>query len=148
MEKTKELFLQRSEQKREIQDSLHKRFVEAGEIWLGKVWVNIWSEISKDGDFIRPFLILKTWIWWDLATVVPFTTKYNENFAHQVIYFPEWKLYGLKHPSYLILNQVKTISIKRLISKLNNKKNTQWSIKKVSQNLRDTLKQKIIDFIF
>jgi mRNA-degrading endonuclease toxin of MazEF toxin-antitoxin module len=95
--------------------------VKSWEIWIMKIWINIWSEVSKDDNFTRPVLILSNFLWWDLVWIIPFTTKYNKNYDKFLYEFKNYKKYWLNFKSYLLLNQFKTVSIKRLERKINNK---------------------------
>lgn len=95
--------------------------VKIWEIWLAKVWVNIWSEISKDWKFLRPVLVIKNYLWWDLVWIIPITWQYNESYSDFLFEIRNFKKYGLSINSYLSLNNFKTISLKRLIYKINDK---------------------------
>lgn len=55
---------------------------------------------------------------WDLLLIIPLTSKFNENLK-EIYYKIDWNKYGLDKDSYLLLNQFKIISKKRLIRKLN-----------------------------
>jgi len=57
MEKTIELFDSWNKQKKFIEFYKKKiKIVKTWEIWISKVWINIWSEVSKDWEFSRPVL--------------------------------------------------------------------------------------------
>ncbi len=148
MEKTRELFDIWNEEKQKIEFIHHRKIVKTGEIRLCKIWVNIGSEISKDHEFLRPILVLKTGIGWDLVSIVPITTKYNPNFSYA--YFPiiNYATYGLEFKSFCVLNQAKVISIKRLTRKLNNIKVNGKDIPLFSYNQISFIKQKINKIIF
>lgn len=143
MEKTRELFDTWNKEKQKIEFIHHKKIVKVWEIRLCKVWVNIGSEISKDNEFIRPILVLKTGIGGDLICAVPITTKYNPNFSYA--YFPiiNFTAYGLEFKSFCVLNQARVISIKRLTRKLNNIKVNGKDIPLFSYNKVMLIKQKI-----
>lgn len=120
MEKTKELFDEWNKQKKFIEFYKKKvKNVKSWEIWICKIWINIWSEISKDIEFSRPVLVLSTHLWWDLVLIIPFTTKYNQKYSKFLIELNDFKKYWLLEKSYLVLNQFKIISLKRLDRKLN-----------------------------
>jgi mRNA-degrading endonuclease toxin of MazEF toxin-antitoxin module len=86
-----------------------------------KVWVNLGTEISKDAPYMRPCIILSQKLWWDLVFVIPLTSKYSgQEYARPLI---DAHIYGLLEDSRYLLNQVRTISIKRLVFKCNDKKN-------------------------
>ena len=99
----------------ELKDSkkikCHKR-----QIWLCKIWENIWSEVSKSENFIRPVLILKV-LKWGLVLILPLTTIYKETFNKELLEI-KTKNCWLNKKSYLMLNQIKVISKKRLIRNL------------------------------
>lgn len=121
MEKTKELFDLWNKEKKFIELYKNKlKIVKKWDIWISKIWINIWSEISKDWEFSRPVLILKTHLWWDLVSLVPFTTKYSTRYKKYLYEFKNFEKYWLNEKSYLILNQFKIISLKRLDRILNN----------------------------
>lgn len=143
MEKTRELFDIWNENKKQIERIHHRKIVKVWEIRLCKIWVNIGSEISKDNEFLRPILVLKTGIGWDLVTIVPITTKYNPNFSYAYFSIIDYTNYGLEFKSFCVLNQTKVISIKRLTRKLNNIKVNGKDIPLFSYNQISFIKQKI-----
>lgn len=121
MEKTKELFDLWNKQKKFVEFYKNKsKPVKIWEIWMTKVWINVWSEISKDWLFSRPVLIISTHLWWDLVWVIPTTTKYKEQYSKFLLEISEYEKYWLDEKSYLLLNQFKIISLKRLDRILNN----------------------------
>jgi len=117
MEKTKELFLKWWIKKYEIDNSISKYKVHKRQFWLYNIWINIWNEESKDNNFLRPCLIINNYFKWDLILILPLTSKFNE-FLKDVYYKIEWQKYWLDKDSYLLLNQFKVISKKRLIRKI------------------------------
>ena len=117
MEKTKDLFLKWWEKKFKIDNSQNKYNVHKRQFWLYSVWVNIWNEESKDNNFLRPCLILNNYFKWDLILIIPLTSNYNE-FLNDIYYKIEWQKYWLDRDSYLLLNQFKVISKKRLIRRI------------------------------
>jgi len=117
MEKTKDLFLKWWEKKFKIDNSQNKYKVHKRQFWLYSVWVNIWNEESKDNNFLRPCLILNNYFKWDLILIIPLTSNYNE-FLNDIYYKIEWQKYWLDRDSYLLLNQFKVISKKRLIRRI------------------------------
>jgi len=117
MEKTKELFLKWWIKKYEIDISITKYKVHKRQFWLYNIWINIWNEESKDNNFLRPCLIINNYFKWDLILILPLTSKFNE-FLKDVYYKIEWQKYWLDKDSYLLLNQFKVISKKRLIRKI------------------------------
>jgi len=121
MEKTKDLFDAWNKEKKFLEFYKNKlKIVKRWDIWMTKVWVNIWSEVSKDWEFSRPVLVLKTHLWWDLVAIIPFTTKYSIRYKKYLYEFNDFEKYWLSEKSYLILNQFKIISLRRLDRKLNN----------------------------
>lgn len=120
MEKNDMIFNERNKEKKKIEFQWKHKIVKSWEIWLCKIWINIGSESSKDGNFMRPVIILKTWIGWDLVNIIPLTTKYKPLFYQQYYPFNDYYKYWLDRPTYFLLNQCKTISIKRLVRALNN----------------------------
>jgi len=121
MEKTKELFDIWNKEKKFLEFYKNKlKVVKKWELLVTKVWINIWSEISKDWEFSRPVLVLKTHLWWDLVGVIPFTSKYSQRYSKFLLEFEDFEKYGLSQKSYLILNQFKIISLRRLDRVLNN----------------------------
>lgn len=122
MIKTPEIYDIWNEEKKKIQFSKKKRGkrVIRGEIWIAKIGVNIGSELSKDVNFSRPVLVLRDHMGGDLVLIIPMTgeqSPINQNFSELLV---EWKTYGLDKPSYLLYNQIKSISSSRLTRKLNN----------------------------
>lgn len=125
------------------------KIVKIWEIWIAKIWINLWSEISKDWDYSRPVLVISNFLWWDLVWIVPFTTKYKDKYKKYLLEFNDFEKFWLKEKSYLVLNQFKTISIKRLERKLNNK-NVGWvfirfvSLEKI-YSVRDEITKRILN---
>ena len=79
--------------------------------------MNLWNEESKQEPFIRPCLIINNYLKWDLILIIPLTTKFNNN-LQDIFYKIDWEKYSLDKDSYLLLNQFKVISKKRLIRKI------------------------------
>lgn len=119
MQKTEELFKLWNKEKQDIEKYSKIKRVKIWEIWLAKIWVNIWSEISKDWKFLRPVLITKNYIWWDLVYVFPISTKYNEKYEKYLLKLIKYNKFWLDYESYILLNQFKSISVKRLVKRLN-----------------------------
>lgn len=120
MEKTPELYNQWNSKKQKIEYKYRKMIVKKWEIWTCHIGLNIGSEISKDGGFRRPVLVLQTWIWGDLVLVAPLTSKYNKSYHWNYFSVENYQLFWLKEPSWFVINQIKTLSFKRLHRKLNN----------------------------
>jgi len=149
MQKTPKLFDQRNKEKKTIEFSKKKRKrVNIGEIWICKIWINIGSEISKDWKHQRPVLIISNYLWWDLVLVTPMTTKYNKNYEKNLFKITDYQKFWLNKQSFCILNQTKTISIKRLIKKINNI-TVAWNyITKVPQNILTKIKNLIKEVFY
>ena len=121
MQKTKELFDKWNDEKILLDLKWNSNIkVKVWEIWITKIWVNIWWENSKDWKFSRPVLVISIWIWWDLIWIIPFTGWYNINFERTYFKLNNSMKYWLEKESNLLLNQFKTISKKRLLYKINN----------------------------
>ncbi len=100
-------------EKSKIKQKCHRR-----QIWLAKIGENIGNETSKNNPFLRPILILNNYFGGDLVLVLPITSSQNKKLS--CFYFLiNGQKYGLKHDSYIMINQVKVISKKRLARKLN-----------------------------
>ena len=128
MKKTKDLFNSWNNEKQNIEFNWKIKKVKKWEIWVTKIWVNIWSEISKDWKYLRPVLIVSNHMWWDLVWIIPITTKYNKNYDKFLIEIEDYNSYGLKEKSYFSINNFKTISLKRLQFKIN------WYFRKKQKN--------------
>ncbi|MDQ7022974.1 MAG: type II toxin-antitoxin system PemK/MazF family toxin [Candidatus Gracilibacteria bacterium] len=119
--------------------------VKRGEIWVAKIGVNIGSEISKDGKYLRPVLVMSNHMGGDLVGIIPITTKYNKNYDKFLIEIRNYQKYGLKEKSYFSINNFKTISLKRLTYKINDKY-VEGKLKFIIKNdLLKFLSKKIID---
>lgn len=141
MNKTPELFDQRNDKKKEVEFVLSKKKLQAriGEFWRYREWVNIGNEISKDGRFMRVCLILQNDLGNGLLLVAPITTKYHKRMEKYYIKVNNYQKYWLKE-CWIVLNQVKTIDTKRLVSK-----SAQWY--KTHNSLVDIVVEKYIHLI-
>lgn len=123
MQKILELFDLWNEQKKKIEfysnDNLS---VDVWEIRWYFEWVNIGHELSKDGLFKRPCLVLQKWIEDWLILIAPITTKYNPRQKKKRIYIHNRQSLWLKE-SWIILNQIKVISLKRFAGIISNSNN-------------------------
>ncbi len=128
MIKNKENFDNWNKQKQFIEEFWKIKRVKSWEIWTAKLGINIWSEISKDWDFLRPVLVFKNYMWGDLVAIIPITTKFKDKYSDFLFEIKNYKKYGLAKNSYLSLNNFKTISCKRLVYKINDKK-VDWKYK-------------------
>ncbi len=118
MKKTDEIFDLWNGKKKNIEKEISKKIVKKRQIRLYYVWINIGNEESKDTPFIRPCLIVNNYFRWDLILIIPMTTKINKNLK-DIYYQIDWTKYWLNKTSYALCNQIKVISKKRLIRKLN-----------------------------
>ena len=119
MKKTEELFNKWNKEKKKIDfDWNPNKIVKVWEIWIIKIWMNIWWENSKNNDFTRPALVISNNLWWDLIWIIPFTSSFNKNFKKYYFLLENSSKYWLEKESNLLLNQFKVISKKRLIRKI------------------------------
>ena len=118
MKKTDVIFDLWNGKKKNIEKETSKKIVKKRQIRLYYVWINVWNEESKDNPFIRPCLIVNNYFRWDLVLIVPMTTKINTNLK-DIYYQIDWTKYWLNKTSYVLCNQIKVISKKRLNRKLN-----------------------------
>ncbi len=121
MIKTNELFDRWNNVKKKIEFSKQYDLkVKNRQFWLYRIWVNLWNEESKDKEFIRPCIIINQHFKWDLVLIAPLTTKCNK-FLKNILVEIDWKKYWLDKTSFIVLNQFKVISKKRLVRKLNDR---------------------------
>lgn len=131
MEKTKELFDIRNENKKNIEfANSTKQSIRIGELWRYREGINLWNEISKDGKFKRVCLILHNNLGNWLLLVAPITTKYHKWMEKYYIKINNYANYRLKE-CRIITNQVKLITPKRLFNKTSNNKPLLWLATKV-----------------
>lgn len=98
-------------QKQYINDTAKELFFNEREIWWCALGVNVGAEIDgKNGKFERPALILK-YLNKDTALVLPLTTKGKEDPFHV-------QLQTSKMTSFAKISQIKVISYKRLLRKI------------------------------
>lgn len=98
-------------EKQYINSTEKKLYFNEREIWWCAFGVNIGVEIDgKNGKFERPGLVLK-YINKDMALVLPLTTKGKEDTYHV-------KIHTEKMDSYAKISQVRVISSKRLLRKI------------------------------
>lgn len=119
MEKTKDIFDSWNDEKQKIDLKWKIKRVKVWEVWLCKIWVNVWWEISKDWRFSRPVLVVSNKLWWDLVWIIPITSIYSENNFNYLLEIENYEKHWLDKRSYLILNQFRIISLKRFGRKLN-----------------------------
>jgi hypothetical protein len=84
-------------------------------------------------------------LWWDLVWIIPFTTQYNKNYDKYLFEFIDYEKYWLSKKSYLILNQFKIMSLKRLDRKLNDTK-VNWIYQDlVNENILNEISLKLFE---
>ena len=77
--------------------------------WKNLNWEQSWDE---NNDFFRPVLVIKTfWYIWNII-ILPLTKSKKPDFISYKILKSEYHF--LKNNSYILLDKVKAISIKRL----------------------------------
>ncbi|MDD3262218.1 MAG: type II toxin-antitoxin system PemK/MazF family toxin [Candidatus Absconditabacteria bacterium] len=118
MKKTDVIFDLWNGKKKNIEKETSKKIVKKRQIRLYYVGINVGNEESKDNPFIRPCLIVNNYFRGDLVLIVPMTTKINTNLK-DIYYQIDGTKYGLNKTSYVLCNQIKVISKKRLNRKLN-----------------------------
>ncbi len=116
-------FIWRANKKKKIEETKRNIFVKKRQIRIAYIWVNIWNESNKSFPYVRPCLVLNANFFWDLILVWFLTTKYNENLSDIYVKIPKI-ISWLNENSYIMLNQIKVISKKRLIRKLNDNDKT------------------------
>ena len=100
-----------------FKEKINNKFPKQWEIWNIKLWINIWSEQNweKKWWYVRPVLIIK--IFWtknDNIIILPLTKSKKPKYISYKLINTKYKF--LKYyESYILLDQVKTISQKRLI---------------------------------
>lgn len=108
------------------------------EIWMYKVWVNLGNEISREEPFMRPCVVLNNFVGWDLILVAPLTSKkHNGRFE---IELHEYVSCWLSQASYVLINQIKPISKKRLVYKINARKLWTERVKLVWKSVLEQIK--------
>jgi mRNA-degrading endonuclease toxin of MazEF toxin-antitoxin module len=117
------------------------KFPNPWEIWTVKLWMNIWSEQNweKSSNYTRPALIIRNfWSKNDNIVILPMTKNKKPDFMSYKLSNTDYK-YLKYNNNYLLLDQIRTISKKRLIW------NPLW---KVSSNDLKEIKDKTKDLIF
>lgn len=105
-------------------------YANTGEIWWCNIGINIGSEsCGKNHLFERPVLILKV-LNTRLFLIAPLTTKNKKILNHIQIPFTDKQ-------SFLMIEQIKTISSKRLTRKID----------RLNKKTLIELKQKILDYL-
>ena len=114
MHKTPEKFDLRNIKAKEIEFSQYNHKADVWEIWRYYEGINIGNEISKDENMKRPCCILQNNTGNGLLLVAPITSKYHSWLKKYLVPIKNYKRYWLIE-SWVILNQIKFISPKRLI---------------------------------
>ena len=89
------------------------------EIWNIKLWKNIWSEQDweKTWWYVRPCLVIKSfWVKNDHIIILPLTKSKKPDFISFVLENSKYNFLKF-NKSYILLDQIKTISKRRLIQK-------------------------------
>ncbi|MDD5213138.1 MAG: type II toxin-antitoxin system PemK/MazF family toxin [Candidatus Gracilibacteria bacterium] len=97
--------------------------VKESEFWWYYNGMNVGEEVSKQSPFERPCLILNVKLGADLVYIVPITSSEDVKYKSFVEPIDNPAKYGLKggKESSFILNQIKAISIRRLIRRISGK---------------------------
>lgn len=132
-----------NEEKKQIEFQGKPKRAKRWEIWVAKIWINIGSELSKDSFFTRPVLVVWNHMWWDLVAIIPITSKYNDNYSSFLFEIHNFEKYGLRRKSYLCLNHLKTISIKRLTRRVNGYYRWTYEKQMLSPNFMNMILDKI-----
>ncbi len=128
-----------NKEKKRLQKITNRIEPNVWEIWMYKVWINLGNEISKEKPFMRPCVILNNFIGWDLILIAPLTSKkHNGKFEIEIT---EYEIYGLARLSYVLINQVKPISKKRLIYNISTYRVWREKIKLVSKSVLEIIKR-------
>lgn len=95
----------------------HKQpYVKHGEIWLCKIWVNVWSEVDGKASYLRPVLIISEV--WSMLFVAPLTTKIHHGryfYQLQSVEFVDIQWQTIT--STVMLGQCRIIDGRRLLKK-------------------------------
>jgi mRNA-degrading endonuclease toxin of MazEF toxin-antitoxin module len=122
MQKTPELYDAWNTAKKSIEITEVSKITLIGEIWFAKIWINIGHESSKDGDFERPVIIASSHLGGDLICVFPCSSVPHASLKEYELPVQNARRYGFSRDTYILLNQIQTISTKRLTRKLNQKR--------------------------
>ena len=103
-----------------------------------KAWVNLGNEISREEPFMRPCVVLNNFVGGDLILIAPLTSKkHNGKFEVELW---DYMHYGLSQPSYVLINQIKTVSKQRLVYKINARKIGNERVKLVGRTILEIIK--------
>ncbi len=139
MKKTAAMFDDRNELKKKLEfGKSRKKDAKVWEIWWYWEWVNIGSEISKDGKFLRPCLILKKNQKRHLLLITPFTSNMN----YRGVSLQLNTNGTMKKSSILCIDQIKRIDNKRLCNQYWSNIQSIWFINKILYTNFDFLMNK------
>lgn len=109
MRSTKE-YISWSKKKQRVNEKSKRKPVRVGEVRRYYVGINIWNELSKWNDFMRPWIVLKNDYEGGFAFIAPISTKQSS--------VNKWRLMPLKKfpkKARLVLNQCKIMDKKRFV---------------------------------
>ena len=114
MQKTEKDFDEWNEKKKEI-DFQKKRNIDIHiwEVYWYYQWMNIWYEQSKNKPFVRPCIILHTWLGKNKTLIAPLTTNITGSYQKFILHNSH--KYNLK-PSGVNFSDICVIDRKRLRS--------------------------------
>lgn len=136
MKKTVAMFDERNKQKKQLEFCKSvKKDAKVWEIWWYWEWINIGSEISKDGQFLRPCVLIQNNLWNWLYLIIPVTSSIYHSKIKTSIEIRNYTLYGLSKRSRILCNQCKCIDAKRLSNKVSSKKITWLLFTLICQNI-------------
>ena len=141
MQKTEKDFDKWNDKKKHIEHYPSLQRPQSGELRWYHEWINIGNEQSKgmEGQFRRIGMILSTKNCNGIVYILPLTTKYQEKnkWFQTLVHNPE--KYRLREWSAIITNQIRAISVKRLI----------WvhSNISISKSLVELIRKKCLQFI-
>lgn len=131
MNKTPEIYDQWNEQKKKVEFRLwNVAYVDVWDIRRYYEWVNIGNELSKDGLFLRPCIVLQNNMNNGLVCIAALTTKFKEYTNSGSIDIIHTDKYWLK-PSRVLINQIRHIDKKRFKKRISLQKIPQWFVNKI-----------------
>lgn len=102
-----------NEQKKLLEATWKEIFAHEREIWLVKLWQNIWHEQHWKENYLRPVLIFKKMRW--VYLIIPLTTKWKNDLT---LFQIQLHTFVRKKPSFLVLNQCRVLDSKRFVKKM------------------------------
>lgn len=100
-----------------LEDKVINKFPKRWEIWIAKLWMNIWSEQNWEilSNFVRPVLVIKQfWQKNDQIVILPLTKNEKPDYISVLLKNERYDFLKYKN-SYILLDQIRTISKRRLI---------------------------------